>query len=52
MEPEVSPGLMAVVTTIYVAVALSELTKGNAPMSVVFISYACGNLGFIWSMLK
>lgn len=47
-----SAGLVAIVALIYACVAITEYRNGNAPMSVVFIGYTLGNLGFIWSMVK
>ena len=42
-----SQGLMIVVTLIYAFVSISEITKGNLPMAIVFGSYAMANVGLI-----
>jgi hypothetical protein len=44
--------LVVIVTAIYVAVAASEFSRGNPPMTIVFCGYAFANLGLIWSMTK
>lgn len=45
-----STPLIALVTLIYVGVAVSELYVGRPGMAVVFGGYALANLGLIWSI--
>jgi hypothetical protein len=46
----VSTPLIALVTLIYVGVAVSELYAERPGMAVVFGGYAVANLGLIWSI--
>lgn len=48
-----SNGLIALVTVIYVGVALSYYFKDNNPgMALTFTGYAIANLGFIYAGWK
>lgn len=42
--------LLGIVGAIYLAVAVNEACKGNWPMTIVYASYALGNVGFIWAI--
>lgn len=42
--------LLGFVGAIYLGVAVNEASKDNWPMFVVYISYALGNVGFIWAL--
>lgn len=45
-----SIGLIALVTLIYIGVAISEAWSGRPGMAVVFVGYAFANLGLIWNI--
>lgn len=45
-----STPLIALVTLIYVGVAVSEAYAGRAGRCLVFIGYAFANVGLIWSI--
>lgn len=47
-----SPGLVSVVTAIYLVVAFKELKADHVGMAVVFFGYALANVGMIYSMMK
>lgn len=42
-----SAGLIALVTVIYIGVAVSELLRGNTGMCIAFAGYAFANIGLI-----
>lgn len=46
-----SATLIAIVTLIYLGVALSEWRQDHAGMAVVFLGYALANLGLIYHTL-
>lgn len=41
--------LLAVVSVIYVGVAVSMAFTGQHPMALVFFAYAVANVGLIWA---
>lgn len=43
----VSASLIAIVTVIYTAIAVSEIVGGNYPMALVYASYALANVGLV-----
>jgi hypothetical protein len=43
--------LIIIVAAIYVAIGLDLFFKGSYPMSLVFFSYALGNVGLYWGTL-
>jgi hypothetical protein len=45
-----SGGLLAIVTLMYLGVALDQITKGQPWVAIIWVGYAIANLGFIGSM--
>ena len=47
-----SATLIAIVTLIYMAIAVQEGCSGKPELAVVFGGYALANLGLIWAALQ
>jgi hypothetical protein len=48
----VSTSLLAVVTAIYLFVAVEYVRQRRYPMALVFVAYALANLGFILDLRR
>jgi hypothetical protein len=44
--------LVLITTLCYIGVAVSQVSKGDYPMALVWTGYTVGNLGFMWMFLR